>query len=900
MSLARKQNARWSRAHSSLWLCGSVANLSLSLASIVLVAACPKPSDGDPQIAVTPGAAGRISLVGSRAGKTTVGQPSGRARAHTMDASPASRLGGPNATGKTGDWVLENDEVVFVIDALGGGGGFAESGGNLIDAADAKLRKDELGQVFTYFGVFPRQAVYGSMTGREEADGTAVVEVKGKELWEPAIEVTTEYRLSGSDRALLLRSTLKNTGTQALVVPGLGDAIVWGATEKVAPGKSVGFKGTSKGPYIGGVGRATSYAITSTEGEISAISGTAWTDTEQRKNVPLPAGQSVTYERVFAVGERGDVASIVSELTKASGGDLGVVSIKIVDEQGRPASVSADAKLVVSTPPADGKNGEDVMSIVAGKGGDTIEGELPPGKWLLSYAPSAGRRALPSGHESRVGLEVKKGTMAKGTIAVTDVATLTVGCSEKRPSDAVEPLPCKVTLEGALGTTTPELGPAHVATVARNQIFAVTGPTTLQVPPGKYRLTFSRGPEYAIETADISLGIAGAPSTLAVQKLLYRVVDTAGYVSTDFHQHTSASADSGVASQDRVLGNVAEAVEVAVVSEHNVVADFTSIAKDLGLTKYVVHVPGDEVTTDSNKQPWGHVNVFPLEPDPSKPRAGAPPVRDKSPLDLFKDVRALAGPMRVIQVNHPRSGSNGYFDLLGFDPKTATATNPGYAGDFDALEIWNGRNVEARAKVIDDFFALLRAGRPVTAIADTDTHGIVGHEAGLPRTYVRVAKDSELESWDAQRTGDLVTSVRDRRDVVLTNGPFLQVSANGAGIGGVARGGNVAVKVHVTSAAFAAIEKVEIRFAGAAKTAGPATVSVTPKKNALGALEADVTFDVRAPTDDAFIVIASGTKPMRPMFGGEDREITPWAMTGAIWIDANGDGKSLARMPPPK
>jgi hypothetical protein len=31
------------------------------------------------------------------------------------------------------------------------------------------------------------------------------------------------------------------------------------------------------------------------------------------------------------------------------------------------------------------------------------------------------------------------------------------------------------------------------------------------------------------------------------------------------------------------------------------------------------------------------------------------------------------------------------------------------------------------------------------------------------------------------------------------------------------------------------------------------------------------------------------------MFSGEDRELNPWAMSGAIWIDANGDGKSLAR-----
>ncbi len=589
---------------------------ALLLASL---AACPTPREGDPQIPVSPNAPGRINLIGSRAGKT-VKSSSARARAHPMDASPASRLGGPNATGKPGDWVLENDEVVFVIDALGGGGGFAESGGNLVDAADARTRKDELGQMFTYFGVFPRQAVYGKMTGREEADGSAVVEVRGIELWEPALSIVTEYRLASADRALLVKTTLENGSDKEIVVPGFGDAIVWGGTEKVAPGKAVGFKGPSTGPYIGGFGRFTSYALTSTEGEISAISGTAWTDTEQKKNVAIAAHQKAGYERVFAVGERGDVASIVRELTSAAGGDLGGVSVKLVDSVGRPAIVSADAKLVVSTP-----KGEEVMSLVAGKSGDVVEGEIPPGKWLLSYAPSAGRRAIATGDAARVAIDVKKGETASAAIAVTDVATLSVGCTEASGGT----LPCKVTVEGREGTTAPDLGPAHVATLARNQIFAVSGATTAQVPPGKYHLTFSRGPEYAVETADVAIGVAGAPASAAVKKTLAHVVDTAGYVSTDFHQHTSASADSGVAAQDRIVGNVAEAVEVAVVSEHNVVADFRALTKELGLAPWVVHVPGDEVTTDSNKKPWGHVNVFPLGPDPSKPRAGAPPVRDR-------------------------------------------------------------------------------------------------------------------------------------------------------------------------------------------------------------------------------------------------------------------------------
>ena len=46
-----------------------------------------------------------------------------------------------------------------------------------------------------------------------------------------------------------------------------------------------------------------------------------------------------------------------------------------------------------------------------------------------------------------------------------------------------------------------------------------------------------------------------------------------------------------------------------------------------------------------------------------------------------------------------------------------------------------------RGKVLDDYLALLRTNHPVTPIASTDTHGIVGQEAGYPRTFVRVEKD---------------------------------------------------------------------------------------------------------------------------------------------------------------
>ena len=56
-----------------------------------------------------------------------------------------------------------------------------------------------------------------------------------------------------------------------------------------------------------------------------------------------------------------------------------------------------------------------------------------------------------------------------------------------------------------------------------------------------------------------------------------------------------------------------------------------------------------------------------------------------------------------------------------------------------------------------------------------------------------------------------------------------------------------------------------------------------------------MTFKVKVEADDAIVVVATGSKPMTPVLSGDAKEIAPWAMSGAIWIDANGDGKALGR-----
>ena len=455
------------------------------------VAACPAPSDVTPMIHVDPRAAGRLGWFASQ--KIENPAPAAApARVHVM--KEGEQLGGPSAVGRPGDLVIENDEVVFVVDQLGSSAGFAESGGNLVDAADAHARKDELGQVFTYFGTFPRQGVYETLASGAGTDGSAWIEAKGRELYEAKLTVTTRYTLRPPDRALLVETTIENAGDAPLELPSVGDAIQWGGAEKVAPGKPRGFKGPSSGPYVGGVGRFTSYAMTSTEGDVEGVSGGSWTDTALRKKVALAPHARVAYARVFLVGARPDTSSLVGELAMAAGQPVGAVKLDV-----HPGL----AQTVVQLAP---QGSTEALTLA-----EPFEGVLPVGRYTI--APLVG--SAPIGP-----IEVKVDGVAQAAVPTEPGASLEVQCR-----DASGPMPCKVTIEGRGGTPDPDFGPRHAAGPAGNQITDDDGAIAVALRLGKYHVTASRGPEYALADADVDLAPRDKKALVLTP---VRVVDTAG------------------------------------------------------------------------------------------------------------------------------------------------------------------------------------------------------------------------------------------------------------------------------------------------------------------------------------------------------------------------------------
>src|ERR1039457_4145734 len=310
-------------------------------------------------------------------------------------------------------------------------------------------------------------------------------------------------------------------------------------------------------------------------------------------------------------------------------------------------------------------------------------------------------------------------------------------------SDAAtgKPIPCKLTFVGVEGTPRPvfthnDIGrpEGELAISAFDRVFSAAGSEEIRVPLGSYDIYVSRGPEWDVSVnRKVKIGPEGAK---VVAKLRH-VVDTAGWLSADFHVHAAPSPDSIVPLSHRILEFVADGIDMIVSPDHNVVTDYAPTIRQLGLGTLITSARGDELTTNG----WGHYGAFPLPQDMARAGQGAVLVHGHNAKEIFANVREHA-PEAVIDVHHPRIDPGvGYFIVGEFDPHSDRAGRPGFSFDFDALEVLNGYQDPARKsvdRIIDDWLGLLNHGHIVTATGNSDTHHLTYNMGGYPRNYVRV------------------------------------------------------------------------------------------------------------------------------------------------------------------
>jgi hypothetical protein len=258
--------------------------------------------------------------------------------------------------------------------------------------------------------------------------------------------------------------------------------------------------------------------------------------------------------------------------------------------------------------------------------------------------------------------------------------------------------------------------------VERVVLTDASGRASAHVRPGKYRVLVSRGSEYdtselGIDDATLSLPggkvaklvefKAGQSVTLAAT--LKRVISTPGFVSADFHVHSSNSIDGHIDLDRRALSYAAEGIEVLTSTDHNVITDYAPNVQSLGLQDYMRSMVGLEMTTLE----MGHFNAFPLQALPTGATAGAFEWVNLTPDVLFKTLRSsqIGVENTVVQVNHPRDTILGYFNQFSVNPETGapgrgnlflapngpafgTDSDSSFSWQYDALEVFNGKRHE--------------------------------------------------------------------------------------------------------------------------------------------------------------------------------------------------------------
>lgn len=402
------------------------------------------------------------------------------------------------------------------------------------------------------------------------------------------------------------------------------------------------------------------------------------------------------------------------------------------------------------------------------------------------------------------------------------------------------------TLPAMFGEQTPGNNRNHV-------VFPQDGRATLRVPVGRYRVLGSRGFEYTI--ADTMVDVTAGATTM-VRSSIDRVVDTSNVMCGDFHIHTNRSPDAPDPARYKLQAMAADGLEIAVRTDHEYTMDFEQVIAELNLGQYVFGVPALELTTFT----WGHFNVFPLTPDPTRPNNGVFDWPNRLPPAVFADVRAR--PERpVLIINHPVGMAAGaYFTAAQYNAATNT---PGrmnmWDNDFNVVEVFNESSFAAnRNASVRDWFGLLKGGRRVYSVGSSDSHSIMPNSpVGYPRTCMNLGTDNPRMLSNNQ--------IRDAVAVghaTISGGAYLTVSMRGGAVGpgdeAMGVGAMAAVDVRVQAAPWVRLSTLEVIVDGV-------TVETRPLMgNAVDRLRSTINVPVAA--TGSWVVFAVNGLPLEPLY----------------------------------
>ncbi len=847
---------------------------------------------------------------------------------------------GPDAAGGIGDWVLSNGSVCAIVSDISHESELSVRGGVLIDLGYCGRADDHYVGAQDLIDSSRETPVNIDLIDAKVGPSAAVIRTYGGQ---GGVIVETSYRLDADEpntlfiqKRLTQREDLASVGLYASVFFNFYSLTPFVASTR-DPSRSNGFiqeNFVGRGPTeIATFARTADLIIALSPPDADATITYGWhmrsvtrrSPGEEPVELPFYALADFSALSFLAISEPflfGDGSEIgLLELLEVPFTDLAPGDEIIFDEAlmlspraevsgitdqiyaGSPlvSGLVSEASAVVHVDMADGTPFTQSRADAHGQ----FSFRVPEGDYALRVVAAGGRQL-------------------RSTFSVANADVVLDPIALDTPSRALLPqgAPMRLVFKGVDGTSDPEFGDSLLGAVEHhdagttiisgiNQLYLMgtdNDPTYAVLPAGRYRVYATRGPEYSIEQADLSV-VVGNDALLDIAAPV-RVVETPGFISADFHVHSGASFDTVMPPASRVATFVAEGAEVLVATEHETIFDFHDVINRLGVADRVATITGSEITgevqTDRTPYTLGHANAFPLEVQPFAFRRGAFANENRRWREVIDDLRARdAG--ALIQLNHARTddrfapGSDawdedwtgdrgGFFDHLGVGESFNAGIPITEAGnarlvemdsvtgtrdiDFDAMEILNGSAKEAEKALRRDWLSLIAQGFRLTGTANSDSHS-VWEQVGMPRNMVAVADDT-IQGFKAAEIADAVRAGR----LYGTTGPLLELSLNSledsALMGETISGNQMALRVLVTAADWVDVSTVNVVVNGDIVLAAPIT------RDEL--FETQLSFD-----KDSFVVVeVSGDA------GADYRavypKLRPYAFSNPIYVDANSDG----------
>jgi len=381
---------------------------------------------------------------------------------------------------------------------------------------------------------------------------------------------------------------------------------------------------------------------------------------------------------------------------------------------------------------------------------------------------------------------------------------------------------------------------------------------------------------------------------------LIHSVKTDGWISADFHSHSSPSGDNTSSQLGRVLNLLCEHIEFAPCTEHNRLSTYEPHLKRLGAERRMATCVGIELT--GQPLPLNHQNAFPLTLRPRTQDGGAP-TRDDDPATQIERLALWdGGSEKLVQVNHPDLG------WMFRDRNGDGIPDSGFAdmvGHMDVIEvhpphwIFAAPTIDARGKTwnntIVNWLQLLNLGRRIPGVVNTDAHYNF-HGSGWLRNYLKSPTDDPAEV----RTLDMVHAA-ERGHLVMSSGPFLEVEIRASGGGPdkpaipgddlAVPGGQASLRVRVQCPNWFDVDRVQVFLNGRPAESLNFTRRSAPEQFSAATMKFDREIPLHLERDTHVIVAAIGEQSkLGSVMGPEHTDDRPVAVSNPIFVDVDGAG----------